>query len=396
MEPKNIDNGKDVFSVLIVDDSAVVRRLLQSVLGELPYLNIIGTAKDGREAVEKTKELKPDFITLDVEMPNLSGLEALPILREVHREVAIIMISSLTARGAQETITALMSGASDYIQKPTQTDSRAQAIETLRDTLGPKLEALCQQKRARRAARGGAGSKLRQVQANAAKTIRESMPPVAKTSRPSIPLNKNIAGAARGAAVLAIGSSTGGPVALATLLSALPADFPLPIVIVQHMPATFTRLLADRLRSVSPFKVREAIDGQQLQPGGVWVAPGDQHLVVHRNEKSQLVLRLIHTPPVNSCRPSIDVLLESMATECKMKVLTVILTGMGSDGKRGCSAVHKTGGHVLVQDQESSVVWGMPGAVVHAGLAHRVLSLDDMANGVLNTLGAVPRGKKAS
>lgn len=393
MEPKSTDAP---FSILIVDDSAVVRRLLQAVLGEIPFLTIVGSAKDGQEAVEKTKELKPDFITLDVEMPNLSGLEALPKLREIHREVSVIMISSLTVRGAQETISALMSGAADYIQKPTQTDSRAQAIQTLRDNLGPKLKALADQKRNRRTARSAVGAKLRQARTNSAPASQATgKPGLTRAAAPSPPHTALTVGSAKSASVLAIGSSTGGPVALAALLSALPADFPLPIVVTQHMPPTFTRLLADRLRSVSKFDVHEAEDGKTLKPGQVWIAPGDLHMVIHSQDK-KLQIGLNQGPPVNSCRPSIDVMLESLSEDCGVKTLTVILTGMGADGKRGCAAVHKAGGKVLVQDQESSVVWGMPGAVVQAGLAHGVLPLDDMAKGILSAIGYASRGMKAS
>ncbi len=385
-----MERSADRLGVLIVDDSSIARRLIQSVLEELPLVEILGSAKDGHEAIQRAEELEPDIITLDVEMPLLSGLEALPQLRAKHRDASIIMVSSLTSRGAQQTISALMNGAADYIAKPTQTNSRAEALAMLRRTLLPKLEAICEQQRARRQTRR-AGVKLRAVQAaiDLARRPSAATSAVAKLSR----TGGLAPGCARETEVLVVGSSTGGPVALATLLSGLPTGFGLPILIAQHMPPTFTRLLAERLASESGLPVREGQTGDLLLPGHAYVAPGDYHMLVRRGAKGhQLVLE--HTPPVNSCRPSIDVLLESAAAACRLRVMAVILTGMGADGKHGCAAVRTGGGKIVVQDESTSVVWGMPGAVASAGLADCILPLPSIAPNIVSALGASARSLK--
>jgi two-component system chemotaxis response regulator CheB len=265
------------------------------------------------------------------------------------------MVSSLTSRGARVTVAALLNGAFDYITKPAQMDSREAASTQLSTLLSPKLQAAAFRKRvsapAPRAARGP-----------------ESLAP--RLSRP--PRNNEHR-------VLAIGSSTGGPAALALLLGGLPHGFALPIVIAQHMPETFTRLLAERLSEVSRFKVREAVAGETLRSGEAWIAPGNFHLTVAQARGGELCLELNSDAPVNCCRPSIDVLLQSLSVSAGRHTLAVLLTGMGHDGRDGAKAIRSAGGEVLAQDEASSVVWGIPGAVVAAGLASAVIPITSMA-----------------
>lgn len=378
--------------VLIVDDSAVVRSVLQRIIEREPGFQVIGTARDGQMAIERCRELRPDVVTLDVEMPVLDGLGALPGLLACDRELAVIMVSSLTVRGARETIDALMKGAVDYITKPSLAESREEALAQLSSVLVPKLRALAERRRFSVPVIRMAGASLSPGAA------RPSLPARAAEARVLLPPRGSLSPAAdslrageRPATareslltraeprVLAIGSSTGGPAALAQILGSLPSDFALPIVIAQHMPETFTRLLAERLTEVSRFNVREALPGEQLRPGEAWVAPGNHHLTVVRAGAEKLALSLNSEPPVNSCRPSIDVLFGSLAEVAGRHTLALILTGMGHDGRDGAAAIRKAGGLILAQDEASSVVWGMPGAVVSAGLAQGVYPLDQLA-----------------
>lgn len=344
--------------VLIVDDSAVVRSLLQKAVEREPGFVVVGTARDGEMAIERCRELRPDVVTLDVEMPVLDGLGALPKLLEVQRELTVIMVSSLTSRGARVTVSALLNGAFDYITKPAQMESREAALTQLSALLSPKLQAAAFRKR---------------VSAPAPRVVSVAHSLAPRLSRP--PRHNEHR-------VLAIGSSTGGPAALAQLLGGLPPGFALPIVIAQHMPETFTRLLAERLSEVSQFKVREAIAGETLRSGEAWIAPGNFHLTVAQSRGSELYLGVNSDAPVNCCRPSIDVLLQSLSVSAGRHTLAVLLTGMGHDGRDGAKALRSAGGEVLAQDEASSVVWGIPGAVVAAGLANAVVPITDMAREV--------------
>jgi two-component system, chemotaxis family, protein-glutamate methylesterase/glutaminase len=378
--------------VLIVDDSAVVRSVIQRIIEREPGFQVVGTARDGQMAIERCRELRPDIVTLDVEMPVLDGLGALPGLLECNRDLSVLMVSSLTVRGAKETIDALMKGAFDYIAKPSQAESREEALAQFSALLVPKLRAMADRKRfsmpvirvlggsiAPRPNR--ASLPVRPVESRVLLPPRNSLAPRSESMRSGErqPLVRDSVPVRSEPRVLAIGSSTGGPAALSTILCALPSDFSLPILIAQHMPETFTRLLAERLSEVSRFNVREAVAGEQLRPGEAWIAPGNHHVTVARTAGDKLILSLNSDPPVNCCRPSIDVLFQSLAESAGRHTLAVILTGMGHDGRDGASAIRTAGGLVLAQDEASSVVWGMPGAVVTAGLANGVYPLDQMA-----------------
>jgi two-component system chemotaxis response regulator CheB len=342
------------YRVLVVDDAAVIRKLVSEELAADPELEVAGTAANGRIALAKMPQVNPDLVILDVEMPEMDGLQTLRELRKTYPRLPVIMFSALTERGAEATLDALALGASDYFTKPTGVGGPEAALRVIREELVPEIKALC----AAAAARAGAA-------------------PAARPAAASCP------GAAPGTVrVLAVGASTGGPNALADLFGGLPADFPVPVVVVQHMPPMFTRLLAERLSARSPLSFHEAVTGQELLPGRAWLAPGDHHAIVVRDGTRHRLL--VHQdPPENSCRPSVDVLLRSVARAFGPDALEVILTGMGQDGLRGCEAVREAGGQVLAQDEASSVVWGMPGYVARAGLAHRVLPLSLLAGEIL-------------
>jgi two-component system, chemotaxis family, protein-glutamate methylesterase/glutaminase len=336
--------------VLVVDDSVVVRRLVTRVLEEDPGIEVVGAAANGKIALAKIAQLEPDVVTLDIEMPELDGLATLAELRPRWPRLPVVMFSTLTERGAEATLEALALGASDYVTKPTGLHNPAEALATVKAELLPRIKALHGSRRLSRA-----------PQALPAPAVR----PPARPARSRVD-------------VVAIGVSTGGPNALAALLPALPPDFPVPIVVVQHMPPVFTRMLANRLDSRCALQVVEAEGGEALAPGRVHIAAGGRHLTVARQGTS-VVTVANDDPPENSCRPAVDVLFRSVAAVYDSGTLAVVLTGMGQDGLRGAEVIRVTGGQVLAQDEATSVVWGMPGFVARAGLADAVLPLDALA-----------------
>ena len=340
--------------VLVVDDSVVVRRLLVEALSSDSAVEVAGTAPDGSIALTKIAQLQPDLITLDVEMPVMSGLETLREIRKLHPKLPVIMFSTLTERGAATTLDALALGASDYVTKPQTMSGPNETRARIQAELIPKVKALT---RARLS---------REEKPTPAPTLAARHMPAKTSSR------------MQRVDLVAIGCSTGGPNALAALLPSLTKGFPAPILIVQHMPPLFTRLLADRLDRQAELRIREGVEGEILQPGCVWIAPGDFHMQVVREEKAAR-LTMNQAPPQNSCRPSVDALFESVAKECGPNVLGVVMTGMGSDGVRGAQCIRAAGGQVIIQDEASSVVWGMPGQVAAAGQADGVFPLDELA-----------------
>ncbi|HLJ96556.1 MAG TPA: chemotaxis response regulator protein-glutamate methylesterase [Gemmataceae bacterium] len=345
--------------VLVVDDAVVVRRMLSTLLASDPALEVVGTAATGRIALAKIPQVNPDLITLDVEMPEMDGLQTLAAIRKSYPHLPVIMFSTQTERGAAATFDALALGANDYVTKPANVGSVVEAMERIREQLIPKIKLLC-----------GRSS-------TSQPGLRPGTGPVRTTGLSPANGDKE----AR-IDIVAIGASTGGPNALAELIPTFPANFPVPVVIVQHMPPVFTRLLAERLMSRSAVTVAEGVNGGQLVPGRVWIAPGDYHMaVVGKGVGAKLNLH--QRPPENSCRPSADVLFRSVAESHGPHVLVVVLTGMGQDTLRGCEAIRHVGGYVLAQDESTSVVWGMPGFVTRAGLAHRVLPLGQMGPEIL-------------
>ncbi|MBE9009177.1 chemotaxis response regulator protein-glutamate methylesterase [Pseudanabaenaceae cyanobacterium LEGE 13415] len=333
--------------VLIVDDAVMIRSRLSKILAMDAQIEVVGVASSGRIALSKLSQLKPDVVILDIEMPELDGLQTLAQIRQIDAHLPVIMFSVMTTRGAIATLDALTLGASDYVTKPSKFNNAEEVTQYLQDTLIPKIKAFSQKA--------------------------PSKPKLVIPDRTSRSL----------ADIVAIGVSTGGPNALSALLSELPADFPVPIVIVQHLPSMFTKLLAERLSTKTALPVCEATEGIALVPGTIWLAPGDSHLRVKQGSQ----LELDQSPPQNSCRPSVDVLFESVAEVYGDRALAIILTGMGQDGLRGCQLIRDRNGQILAQDEASSVVWGMPGYVVNAGLADAVLPLDRMMPEILQRVG---------
>ena len=342
--------------VLIVDDSSVVRRTLKTVLLSDPDFSIVGAGADGKEGIELALKLKPDLVILDVDMPRMNGLEVLAELKKKNPELAIIMFSSLVQKGSVITLDAISLGADDYFCKPS-TGSVEETIELLKKDLLPRLKAVFKKNQS--------SSGVIDMPQAAKKILKEHI----KSVTPKI---------------LAIGVSAGGPEALKVLLTALP-PLPVPAVITQHMPAGFTKSLADHLNSQTRHPVTEAVDGDTLVVGKFLLAPGDYHMVIEPCLAGNKV-RLNQNPPENFCRPAVDPMLRSVAKIYGASVLTVILTGMGQDGLEGCKAIHKAGGKILVQDQATSVVWGMPGSVYKEGLAEEALSIHDLSSAIMGRL----------
>lgn len=335
--------------VLIVDDSVVIRRMLADALAADSRFEIAGVAANGQIALSVLSRTAVDIVTLDVDMPVMDGLETLKQIRTRHSHLPVIMFSTLTERCAQITIDALALGASDYATKPSNVGSITAAHQQILESLIPKMLSLCGYLK-----RGEPG-------------LRATAQPAA----PAVRLRRQTQ--LHPIEIVAIGSSTGGPNALAEVLRALPADFPVPVVIAQHMPPAFTRFLSQRLNAMTSLDVREAIAGVALEPGQVSIAPGDYHLCVVR-DCNKVRLALSQSPPENSCRPSVDALFRSVACAYNgAAVLSVVLTGMGQDGLIGCELLAANGAQIIVQDEATSVVWGMPGAVARAGLANAIL-----------------------
>jgi len=353
--------------VLTVDDSVVVRRLVTDVLASDPAIEVVGTAPNGKIALDKIAQLKPDVVTLDIEMPVMDGLQTIKEIRKIDRRLPVIMFSTLTERGATATLEALSSGASDYVTKPANVGSVGESMESVRQQLIPKIKAL----------------------------VPGFVPtaPVAPVApaRPATPVTTRArTSSVKAPRALVIGSSTGGPEALSSVLAKLPATLGVPVLVTQHMPPVFTRLYAQRLDKASALRVVEATDGEVVSAGSVYVAPGDFHMEVVRRGP-QMVIKLHQGPAENFCRPAVDVMIRSAVAAYGGELLAVILTGMGSDGKLGCKAVAAAGGQVVAQDEATSVVWGMPGAVAREGIADEVLPLPAIADAIQRRLGPSAR-----
>ncbi len=347
--------------VLVVDDAVVMRRLVTEAIQRDPTIEVVGTAPHGRVALQKLDQINPDLVTLDVEMPEMDGITTLRELRRARPRLPVIMLSALTQRGGHATLDALAAGANDYVTKPSQSESFAASVTSLAIELQRKIPSLCP----------------------------GDFPPPGLPPLVSPPVRPApAAGRGRPIDLLVIATSTGGPNALADLFQGITSPVPVPVAIVQHMPPMFTKLLAARLDALGvPLRCHEAEDGDILLPGHAYLAPGGKHLSVSRDARGHFVGRLLETPPENSCRPAADVLFRSAAAT-GAHLLGVVLTGMGQDGMRGAECITERGGEIIAQDQATSVVWGMPGAVVHAGLARSILPLPQIAGEILRRLGA--------
>ncbi len=337
--------------VLIVDDSVVMRKILSDTMRQDPEIEVVGTASNGLIALQRMAQMAPDLVTLDIEMPELDGISTLKEIRRQYPRTRVIMCSTLTERGASITMTALAAGADDYLAKHAATAPGG--ATAFHDQLIPKVKQFF----------ATAPASAPALHSHPAPAVRPAAAAPA-SPRPRIGQPRAVA----------IGVSTGGPNALAEIIPMFPGNFPLPILIVQHMPPMFTRLLAERLQSHSALKVVEAKEGMTVTGGTVYIAPGDYHMAVTR-KGTETVIRLNQDAMENSCRPAVDVLFRSVGEVYGGATVSAILTGMGQDGLRGVEILRHLGGYVIAQDEASSVVWGMPGFVARAGLADTICDL---------------------
>jgi two-component system, chemotaxis family, protein-glutamate methylesterase/glutaminase len=365
--------------ILAADDSAVMRSVLWKLFlmhaedrsSELPRMELCGIARDGVECLELVARQNPDVLVLDLEMPRMNGLEVLDRLRVANPELPVIMCSAYTEHGARSTLEALARGASDYVTKPTEQRDFATAMRSLSQQLLPRIAALAK----------STSLEGKKTDGDVATDSLQKTRSGEVSAKPSSPIE-----------VVVIGLSTGGPSALEQLLPKLPKDFPVPVLIVQHMPKLFTGALAERLDKCCALRVEQAYDNATIRPGTIWLAPGDAHMEVasrramsdegRGSEACSTRVRLHQQEPLNHCRPSVDYLFFSAVRMYGAGTLALVMTGMGADGLNGARAVHEGGGVVLAQDEATSAVWGMPGRVSEAGIASATLPLWGIA-GVL-------------
>lgn len=353
--------------VLIVDDSGFFRRRLTEMLSGDPRIEVVGAAVDGRDAIHKTQELKPDVITMDIEMPVMDGISAVRRIMAV-QPTPILMFSSLTHEGAQSTFDALEAGALDYLPKNFDdiSNNRDEVARVLRSRVwGIGI-------------RGLPGSARAKIPTSPVTGNRTASPAASKPAPAPVARPANIKKARKGDyRLVAIGTSTGGPVALQEVLTRLPAGYPVPIVLIQHMPGSFTEAFARRLDQMCAIQVKEAADGDILEPGKALLAPGGKQMTVEARG-TMLKVRIQESAPEQNYKPCVDITFSSIAKALPGKALAVVLTGMGADGREGARLLHQTGATIWAQDEASSVIYGMPMAIAQAGLADQILSLKDV------------------
>src|SRR5689334_23671022 len=344
--------------VLVVDDSALMRKLIPNILARDPAIEVVGTAMDGAFALKKIEELRPDVVTLDLEMPRMDGMETLRMIMR-RAPLPVILVSTHSKEGAYSTFKALALGAIDFVAKPKE--ASAGHLDAIADQLIEKIKV----------AKRTVGKTMRQP------VLEEAPKPVKKNARVAVPPNR----------IIAIGISTGGPNALQYVLSRIPADFPGSIVVVQHMPEGFTEMFAKRLDECCALDVHEARSGDLLVAGRVLICPGNRHIMVRRMPRGDMAV-LSDAPAVNGHRPSADVLFHSVAQEFGPSAVGVLMTGMGEDGAEGLGAMKSAGGMTIAQSEESCVVSGMPRAAILKGYANKVISLEGLGTFLANHYGA--------
>lgn len=350
----------DKVRAMVVDDTVLYRRVLTEALESTGEAEVVATAPHGRLALARLEQIEVDLILLDVEMPELDGIGTLAEIRKRKNPPVVVMISGQTTRSARSTIHALENGALDFIRKPDSGDP-----EISRKELVDKLRPLVRHVQTRK--------NLRQVQTDEPPWTPRPTPPAAP---------QRATGRMADFVAVAIGVSTGGPNALGEMIPHLPGELPVPVLLVQHMPPGFTASLAEHLDRRSKIRVKEGVEGEAVNPGTVYIAPGGKHMVLRRMPEGGLIVGLNEQPPVNSCRPSVDVLFRSMAAQLDAPVLSVIMTGMGNDGCDGVRALKRQSGYCLSQTEKTCVVYGMPMAVDEAGLSDEQVPLDLLASRV--------------
>lgn len=356
-------SGKKI-RVLIIDDSAFMRRIISDMLKSDPNIEVAATARNGREGLEKAIALQPDIITLDVEMPVMNGLETLAELMKLKPVPKIIMLSSLTYEGGEATIKALELGALDFVPKPTASILNFDA-EHIRDELTKKINSI-------------------------GRSMITYNPQIQITNRFSSTKKNNTASKASGKSleyIVAIGTSTGGPRALQEVLTKLPHDIPAAVLVVQHMPPGFTKSLSVRLDSLSEINVKEAEEGDVLKPGWAYIAPGDYHMLINKYRNDEYKISINKESPVTGHRPSVNVMMKSVA-ECGHKnLIAVMMTGMGNDGSEGILKIKEAGGKTIAQDESTCVVYGMPKSAVNTGAIDTIAPLHNIATEILRNMG---------
>ncbi|MCF8088932.1 MAG: chemotaxis response regulator protein-glutamate methylesterase [Desulfotignum sp.] len=364
--------------ILVVDDSIVFRMMISDVIGNIPGMEVVGTARDGHSALARVTSLKPDLMTLDIEMPGMDGMEVLTRLKSQSPQVGVIMLSSDAGRGSRHIITSLEAGAFDFVLKPSEKNITENKRKLEKD-LAPLLRSFSRRMEIR--------SILNGHRTNVSPD-RSALPPIIETKTPDPIVPAFTTDFPRNPSdVVAIGVSTGGPAALARLIPALPGDLAVPILIVQHMPPGFTRALAESLDRQSKVPVVEAQDGDILVPGKVFIAPGGSHMkIVSAENRTKRIIRITQDPPENGCRPSADYLFRSVAHHFKDRATGVIMTGMGQDGAKGLALMNEHRAVIIAQDEATSIVFGMAKQPVASGIVDIVAPLDNLAREIMKTV----------
>ncbi|HCO11852.1 MAG TPA: chemotaxis response regulator protein-glutamate methylesterase [Desulfonauticus sp.] len=358
--------------VLVVDDTIVYRKILTDVLGNIPDVEVVGTANNGKIALTRIESLKPDLVTLDVEMPIMDGLSTLEEIKKRNLDIGVIMVSTLTKRGSQVTMRALELGAFDFITKP-EHEKQEDNFQELTRTLTPKIKAYLRRIEIKKALKKGDKTSVSgQLDAFESKDKIYRKPEVIRRIEKS--------------QIVAIGVSTGGPNALATMLPMLPGNLGVPVVLVQHMPPVFTKSLAESLDAKCKLKVKEAEEGEVIEPNVVYIAPGGKQMKIVKGAGENRVIKITDDPPENNCKPSVDYLFRSVAKEYKSKATGVIMTGMGNDGTLGLKVMKSFGAVTIAQDAETCVVYGMPKIAIEAGVVDIIAPLDKIAEEIVKTV----------
>jgi two-component system chemotaxis response regulator CheB len=358
--------------VLVADDSVLFRRVISDALASLPDVEGVGSAPNGKLAVQRVRELKPDLLTLDIEMPEMDGIAVLQALRESREDTMVIVVSALTQRGGQLTMKALEKGASDFITKP-DTGGAEASREIILKELAPRVRALAHRREIRKILKDSPRPMPPKPAPPAGKTMGTER--VSKAPAPAAPLMKP--------EMVLIGVSTGGPNALAQVLPQIPGSIGVPLLVVQHMPPVFTQSLAESLSAKCSLRVREASHGERAEPNTVYIAPGGKQMRLAASAAGIKTIEVTDDPPENNCKPAVDYLFRSAANRFPGRSMAVILTGMGSDGTLGLRLLKRHGCYVIAQDEATSVVFGMPKAAIDAGVVDVVLPLDTIADRIV-------------
>lgn len=373
---------KHKLKVLVVDDTIIYRKIISSIVSDINDIELVGAVSNGKLALTKIKLSSPDIVFLDITMPKMNGLETLKSIKKQYPDITVVMISAVNEENANNTVKALELGAFHFIEKP-KTSSAQENQNILKKELLPIISTIKTQYYSKITRKYVKNTKL----STKFKKNISSVPKIFKKDKSKSSYNKVSTTKKYGnIAVIALGISTGGPNALHVVIPKLPKNLPVPILAVQHMPPVFTASLAERLDSISSIGVVEGKDDQLITSGNMYIAPGGAHMVVTKGFAGKHRLSIIDSPPVNSCRPSVDVLFRSIAMVYGGNVLSVIMTGMGNDGASGVATLRRKGGYSIVQDKQTSVVWGMPGTVEEAGNADEVIPLNDIADKIIKII----------